>query len=364
MRFVVTFIVALWCSIASAEYRTFRIGVSLPLSGLLAEYGVAIRNGIELARSDNPALFKNIDFIYEDNSYDPKKAVSTFQKFVDLDKVDEILMWGNEPALSVAPIAEQRKFPMIAVAQYGRISLNREYIIRFINTGDQYSDALLTYLRTQGYKNLAIVQAEFSFFNMLIDGLKLHATDERIEVIEKVLPTETDFRVTIAKLKRKKFDILGVYLVPPQVREFFKQAAELNFHPLTFGTTSFESKGVLGASWQFMNGAVFAHNAVTAQFRDRYVSQIGNDMQLAYAANAYDFATLSAKLFGSLTQKPSAEEILSSYANSGLQSGASGDYRFVKSGDGGKHFEFDIVVRKITGDTTEEMYRRRVTPNH
>ena len=45
----------------------FRIGVIAPLSGPLAEYGLASQNGIELARSQHPELFNHIEFIYENS---------------------------------------------------------------------------------------------------------------------------------------------------------------------------------------------------------------------------------------------------------------------------------------------------------
>ncbi len=42
----------------------FRVGVIAPLSGALAEYGLAAKNGIELARSQHPELFDKLEFRY------------------------------------------------------------------------------------------------------------------------------------------------------------------------------------------------------------------------------------------------------------------------------------------------------------
>jgi len=98
-----------------SDVPTFKIGVSLPLTGPLAEYGEAVRNGIDLALEDQPGLRTKVRFIYEDNSYDAKKAVGNLQKLVDVDGINLFLVWGNEPALSVAPVAEQRKVPTITL---------------------------------------------------------------------------------------------------------------------------------------------------------------------------------------------------------------------------------------------------------
>lgn len=61
--------------IGRAQTNTFRLGVSCPLSGVLAEYGAAVRNGIELARKEQPELFSRTEIVYEDSQWDPKKAL-------------------------------------------------------------------------------------------------------------------------------------------------------------------------------------------------------------------------------------------------------------------------------------------------
>ena len=48
----------------------FQVGLVLPLTGPAADYGVAIKNCIDLAIKDRPELFTNIKFNYEDAAYD------------------------------------------------------------------------------------------------------------------------------------------------------------------------------------------------------------------------------------------------------------------------------------------------------
>ena len=55
------FISAIACS-NSDNSKKFKVGAILPLTGHSAEYGVAARNGIELAKIERPELFKNIEF--------------------------------------------------------------------------------------------------------------------------------------------------------------------------------------------------------------------------------------------------------------------------------------------------------------
>jgi branched-chain amino acid transport system substrate-binding protein len=72
----------------------FKVGAILPLTGAAADYGIAIKNCIELAKKDKPELFTNIDFIFEDAAYDPKTAVSAYRSLTDGQRVDLTLTWG------------------------------------------------------------------------------------------------------------------------------------------------------------------------------------------------------------------------------------------------------------------------------
>ncbi len=352
------FLLTLFPLLGVADDTTVRVGVSLPLTGAWAEFGDAVRNGIELARRKNPASFAKIEFLYDDSTYDSKKALTSLHRFIDVDQVDLVFVWGNEPALAVSPVAEQRKVPTFAVAQYPQVSIGRTYVTRFINNGEEYSKTLLDYLRTKKIQNLGIVKSELSFFNMLVEGLLKNRDQEKIVVLDTFLPTETDFHSSIIKLKGKtNFDILGVYLTPPQVDIFFKQSKALNFHPRTFGATSFESKSVMSSAWREMNGAVYTHNAVTNEFRRAYIEEYGNDVQLAYAGNSYDFAMLTARLLSGKSERLTATQILNLFSSMKPTIGACGPFHFVSSVDTGNHFEFDIVVRQIKGDVTEEVFR-------
>lgn len=59
----------------------FKVGVIVPLSGPLAEYGMAIVNGITLAKEQYPEKLKSRDFSIEDSAYKTTQALAAFNKF-------------------------------------------------------------------------------------------------------------------------------------------------------------------------------------------------------------------------------------------------------------------------------------------
>lgn len=340
---------------AADEPPKFVIGVSLALSGPFAEYGVAVQHGIELARSENPAALAPINFVFEDDGYEPKRTVGAISKLRDIDGASLLFVWGNEPALGAAPVAERLKIPTLVVAQHPQAGAGYRYVIRFINPAEDFSLALLKYLRTQPSYTLSpkprrfeVVKAEISFFNILLDEFSKGLTaEESISIVDTYTPKDTDFRPTILKLKSLKADNLGVYLVPPQIEPFFRQAAELDFHPQVFGASPFESSIVIKSALGAMEGAVFSHISALPEFQRRYEQRFGDDVQVAYAAQAYDFAVLCAELFGRADSIRDADSIVTALTSIDRRSGSLGSYRVRKDTPSGTYFEFPVAVKKI-----------------
>lgn len=332
----------------------FKIGVSIPLTGPLAEYGTAVRKGIALAQEEHKELFKSIRFLFEDDRYEPKLTVSILQRMSDIEHVNLMFIWGNEPALAAAPIAESKKLPTLVVAQHPDAGRGYRYIVRFINPAADYSKSILGYLQDSGLKNLYVVNAELSFTNILLEELKNNLPpDGRLTIVETVDPTYLDFRSIILKLKGKQFDALGVYLIAPQVVQFYRQANELDFHPKTFGVTSLESGAVLKSVLPLMNGAVYAHVDASDEFRKRYAARFGTDDQITYAANAYDFAILAGKLFGQVDKNLMPDDVVTAFANVNEMKGVSGEFRYRSSTDSGQYFEFPVVVKEINNGSVK-----------
>ena len=73
-------------SLAFAETPNLTIGLSLPLSGPLQEYGVAVRNAFTLAGEELGV--SGYELIYEDNQFEGKIAVSNFKLLTELKGVD------------------------------------------------------------------------------------------------------------------------------------------------------------------------------------------------------------------------------------------------------------------------------------
>ena len=338
----------IFSNLAFADSKlTYKIGITSPLSGPLVEYGVAVQNGINLALQEEPEDFSHIKFIFEDSRYDGKHVITVFNKLRTINHVDLIYDWGAATAHALAPLAEANKFPLIAMAIDPSSTLGKKYTIRFANYSEQYIKVLLKYFRDNNIKKIGIIRTELAYLNSMLDALQANLKeDETVEVIDIYNPGSNDFRSSISKIKKTKYDAVGVYLMSGQISSFYRQSKELKLSVMTFGTDFFESKQEIESSQSAIQGAIYPNNDVTIDFRNIYMKKYTNDTHIGFAANAYEFAQLVSEILPR-DHKPSSTELLNIFSKVKDKNGALGRYSYTEDDKGGRYFDFPIVLKRI-----------------
>ncbi|MEZ4754069.1 MAG: ABC transporter substrate-binding protein [Bdellovibrionota bacterium] len=343
-------------SFVSAETSKFKVGVVIPLSGPIAEYGIAARNGIEIAQTEHPELFKNIEFIFEDNQWNAKLAVTTFNKLRSNDKVSLIYNWGNPTTEAVAPLAERYKIPLLGMSADSSVAIGKEFVTLTTNPTMAFAEKLADYLKRKNYKKLGVVLAENSYVSGIYKDLKTQLdSDQNIEIIDNYNLSETDFRSTVTKLRYRKYDALGVFLITGQVSEFYKQLADQNVKVPTFGTDFFENSTEIRMARGGMEGAVYTHLGVNDDFKAEYIKRFGNDLQLAYAGNSHDIVLMIGKLFNS-GKNQSASQIMDKIRTAEEFQGACGNFIFKNTKDAGPYISFPIYTKLIKNGIVEKIF--------
>jgi ABC-type branched-subunit amino acid transport system substrate-binding protein len=346
---IISLLIICFPLIASAEPDTrFRVGMALPLSGALEEYGIASRSAVILATETFSKINKHINFIYEDTRGENVGAISAYNKLRSIDRVQLIMVWGFGPVQAVAPIAESQKVPLIAFSAERNVSIGKKYMIRFNFYAEQVGEVLANYFRKQGKKHYGIVKSEQAFLNAIYDGFASSLRPgERVDLIENYQVSDMDFMPSILKARKRGFDALGVLLWPGQIGKFYQQLKVVGGGLETFGPHLFENRSEISLAGDAMNGAVFGLMNVTDDFRSRYTKRFANDNRISFAASAYDFATLTGKLFQSDSSTLSSEEILARYRNAPPLQGANGEIRYVNTPTEGPSYLFNVQIRKI-----------------
>jgi branched-chain amino acid transport system substrate-binding protein len=124
MKKLLTGVIALCCAGAlafaggKADGDVIKIGAIFPLSGGVAEYGIASRDGAVLAIEEINAAGgiggKKLQLIAEDDDNNPEKTVNAFKKLVTQNKVIAIIGSSTSGAtMSITALAQQQKIPVI-----------------------------------------------------------------------------------------------------------------------------------------------------------------------------------------------------------------------------------------------------------
>ncbi len=339
-------VLAFCCTGVSGESTKLKVGVILPLSGPLADYGNAIKNGIELYRSQYPTKVKHLNFVYEDDHYDSKTSISAYHKLSTIDKVDIFFAFGAPAASALAPILERDGKILINISADEAPTVDRKLVIRTMNYSAQYMRGLLEYLRKRDVKEFSVVDVENSYLRSMKKGLERNLIEgESLVEVGSVNPSDLDFRNLILKSKLKNIKALGLFLMPEQMVIFMKQAKENRFSPNIFSTNMTESAILLPNS-EGLEGSIYPYHSLKESFVLIYKERYMQDSQLPFGGSAYDMVSILANGIKS-EMKRDNETLMSIFQNVKEQEGVLGNFSYVQDQEGGKYFKYPIVVKQV-----------------
>jgi len=331
-----------------SQTSQIKIGVIAPLTGPLAEYGIAFKNGVELLNSQNSN--PNVKYIFEDNQWDSKAAINAFNKLVQVDGVNAVINWGTPTSEAIAPLVKNT-VPFIAITTEPPITKLSSYIVRGgFNQPKDYIEKDWAYLRTHNVKKIAVIKTDIEYENSLFNELQKEKNpDESVTLVDNVNLNDTDFKTSIAKLSKQKYDAVGVLMASGQISIFYKQALQLNVAlPITFGSDFFESQSEIDGAQGLMNGAVYANTGVTPDFESKYMSTYKNSSQIASAGYGYDLA----KIFNTIVDYTSKETILSSLKSVKDFSGVEGTLNYSEP-TGDRYFSKPTYLKTILNNKVQ-----------
>lgn len=328
--------------------KIIKVGVIAPLSGFMAEFGEATRNGIILAQKDSTNKNK-VQFIFEDSSYDPKKAIAAYEKLVSVDGVDVIIDWGSATTEAEASTAKKySNIPLISISSMTSAPSKSKNIIRFFEKPDAFAEKTWEHLRKMGLKKVAVLKTQNQWLNSVYNKMVEQTRNgEQIDLVDDVSSFgEMDFRTSIAKIKSSKikYDAVGVFLGSGQIGQFYKQSADLGLNIKTFGTDFFESQSDIDVAGSSMNGAFYPQYDVSEKFKDNYNDQYKNLSQIVYAGLSYDLA----KYLMDGKDIKSGYDVLRSLETFDNNQGVIGSYTFKNStSDADRYMKIPLHIKEV-----------------
>lgn len=315
---VIIFLCLLCAKSALADPILVKIGATLPLTGRLGIAGQDARQGIELAAKEFSSPSVKLEAVFEDNQHDAKLAVSSARKLLDIDKVSVLItMW--DMADVVAPMAEQKKVPHLAVRWNPHITEKYKYTFTFESTYKSYIDSLVALLKKLRVESVALITEEGQGWILSADYLLKAGPASGIKVVgdERYPPVTTDFRTIILRAIRNEPQMIVLLSNPPYTETLIAQLRELA--PGRGFTGYFEI-----IDPKLIEEIPFpAQFTVESWFAKKFGDQFGNPPR-SRAAQVYDMVHLIALATQKRGALPTPEAIMSAVADIPGGSGAAG----------------------------------------
>jgi len=357
LSLLLLFLITLTHSAYAEDRQVFKVGVVLPLSGESAQLGTYMRNALQLAHSElNDAGDVKIELIFEDDGWEAHRSVSAFQKLVTSGGVDALIVLGSAAGNALAPLAERRKIPLIAVgASDAKIAAGRNYSFIHWVTPEIEAKVLAEEIQRRNYQRLGIIATEhegvIAVISAVEDQLKSYDMSDLVLINQNFLPGDSDFRTYLARARSLELDGIIVCLLPGSLSSFARLSRQLGLEVDLIGIELFEDENEVQAS----DGALVGHWYVNADiassdFQKSYRERFGHHPGWA-TANAYDSLHLLAAGFRQYGKEGNAlAQFLRELSD---YEGAAG--RYSSTGDG--RFTLPAAVKVVTAEGFEKVQR-------
>ena len=220
-----------------------KIGFIGPLTGGVAQYGIATKEGVELRIEEINAQGgingKKLELITVDDKGDAKEAVNAYKKLVSNDKVDMIIgAVTSVPSNAIAELAEKDKMPMITPTGTNiDITGGKKYVYRTTFT-DPFQGAVMgRYATAKGFKKIAVLTNKSDDYSTgLSQSFIEEAKKSGAEIIENSYTKEDkDFKSILTNIKNANVDAIYIPDYYETIGLIATQAKELGINAQFLG---------------------------------------------------------------------------------------------------------------------------------
>lgn len=290
---------------ADASAETFKIGGIGPITGAGAVYGIAVKNGAELAIKEiNEAGGINgyqIEYNFQDDELDNEKSVNAYNTLKDWGM--NMLVGSVTSGCCVAVAAESKNDNMFQITPSGSsvdCIEGNDNVFQVCFTDPNQGVGAADYI---GGNNLAskvavIYDSSDVYSSGIYAKFKEEAAAQNFEIVSEEAFTadnKTDFSVQLAKAQEAGAELVFLPIYYTEASLILKQADSMGYAPKFFGCDGLD--GILGVEnfdTSLAEGVMLltpfaadAQDDLTKKFVSAYETAY-NDTPNQFAADAYD----------------------------------------------------------------------------
>ncbi len=305
----------------------FKIGGIGPVTGSAAVYGMAVKNGAELAVKEiNEAGGIDgtpIEFNYQDDENDAEKAVNAYNTLKD---------WGTQailgtvtsgPCVAVGEVANADSIFMLTPSGTAVDCVKYDNAFRVCFSDPMQGLESAKYIGENGLaKKVAVIYDSSDVYSSgIYEAFAKEAANQGFEIVAAeafTAESNKDFSVQLQKAKDAGAELVFMPFYYTEASLVLKQAAGMNYAPIFFGCDGMDGiLAVKGFDAALANNLIFL-SPFTPTSEDEAIQKFVKDFKEAYgetpnqfAADAYDgvYAIKAAIEAGSVTKDMSAADI-------------------------------------------------------
>ncbi len=284
----------------TSDNTEYVIGVSGPLTGPAAVYGVAVQQAAQMAIDEinaagglNGVTFK---FIATDDQHDPTKVSTNYSSMLEQGMQVSLGTVTTGPGLEYTNLsAEDNVFFLTPSASGDKIPANDNGFQMCFADGNQGKVAA-DYVNGLGLTEIGIFyKSDDAYSKGIYDQFKENL-DASIKTVETVFTdtNATDFSTQISTLKDCKFIFMPIYYTPASI--FMTQAKDqVPADAVYYGcdgfdglTSEFDINSITQEVSMLSHFDSNAKDGAAAEFVKKYTEKYGTDTLNQFGASAYD----------------------------------------------------------------------------
>ena len=238
-----------FASLANAEpgisKDTIKLGSYLPLQSGLAAGATQMKEGTEAyfkyINDQGGVHGRKIEWIVENDSYNPQQTVAVVKKLVDRDDVFAIVSTlGTVTNLAVLPFLAQRGVPVINPAG-GHLNLNKpkdKNVFGLLPLSSEIGESMADYaLNKLGAKRIGIFFQNDQFGKDQRDGAVEYLKKKSMAPAAEAsyVPADVDVSAQVIALRQANPDAVLLAVIPKHGSLFLKEAQKLGWKPKVVG---------------------------------------------------------------------------------------------------------------------------------
>lgn len=305
-----------------------KVGSTGPMSGSLSLLGQGVRDGMQVyfnfINEQGGVNGRKIEFISEDDGYEPMRAVASAKKLVEQDNVIAILSpSGTASAAAMIPYVQERKVPLIAPYAFSHTLTNptKRYVFTTLPEVRIQASLLGEYLVNKLKRTkVAVMYQNDDFGQDAVRGLEDRL--KKYNATVTLLPFDrgaTNFSGVVAQARQAGAEDVVFFGIPRDAALIMKEANKMGWKP------QFSGHNALGDPQTFMlAGSALVEGSIAvavmepldstkpavAEFLAHQKKYLPKTSPTTYSMHGYNAAKLFTDALKRIQGEPTSEKLV------------------------------------------------------